>query len=440
MRTLFLLSLGLAATAHAAGFANGVKIGEVTADSAVLWARLTVDAEAGNRVANWTAAAPNWTVPGQPGRIRFAVRPAGGGETRHTPWTAVTADSDCCHQARIDGLAAATRYEFTAEGEADGARAELAGSFTTAPAAAAKGTITAVISTCQEFETRDDLDDGHRIYRSMVKLDPDFFVQTGDTVYYDRKEPLAKTMALARYRWNRMYALPSLREFHRQVPSYWMHDDHDVLKNDAWPGQTYGELTWDQGLKIWGEQVPWNNPPYRTFRWGADLQVWLPEGREFRSPNNQPDGPEKSILGDAQWRWLEASLKASDATFKAFVSATPVVGPDRGGKGDNHANRAFTHEGEKLRRLLSSIPGCFVVNGDRHWQYHSVDAETGLNEFGCGASTDKHAGGWNPKDKRPEHRFLRVKGGFLSIRAEGAKALVIHHDVDGKVMYETTLP
>ena len=438
MRLHLLAQLSLLAAAHAIGFADGVKIGEVTPDSAVLWARLTEKAEAGNRVADWTAEAPNWVVPGQPGRIRFRYRSGCQDTAEHTPWAEVSADSDFCHQVRLSGLKPATFYEFAVEGEAGDHHAELTGTFTTAPPVDADKAVTAAISTCQEFETRDD-PDGQRIYRSMAELDPDFFVQTGDTVYYDRKEPLAKTMALARYRWHRMYAQPSLKAFHRHVPSYWMHDDHDVLKNDCWPGQTYGELTWEQGLRIWGEQVPWSTPPYRTFRWGRNLQVWLPEGREFRSPNKMADGPEKTILGEEQWEWLEKTLRASDATFKAYVSATPIVGPDRGGKNDNHANRTYRHEGERLRKLLSSIPGCFVVNGDRHWQYHSIDPETGLQEFGCGASTDKHAGGWNPKNKLPEHRFLRVKGGFLTMKVDGEKTLVRHHDVDGEVVYETTL-
>jgi hypothetical protein len=67
------------------------------------------------------------------------------------------------------------------------------------------------------------------------------------------------------------------------------------------------------------------------------------------------------------------------------------------------------------------IPGCFIINGDRHWQYHSVNPVTGLNELGCDPASDAHAQGWNPKDKRPKQRFLRVKGGFASITIAGKK-------------------
>ncbi|QDT15009.1 alkaline phosphatase D family protein [Alienimonas californiensis] len=438
-RLIPLLLLAAPAVAHAAGFANGVKIGEVTPASAVLWVRLTADDEAGNPVREWTADAPNWTVPGLVGEVRFRIRANDSEDERTTDWTAVDGDCDYCHQTTVDGLEPDTRYQVVAEARSGDETATFDASFRTAPAADSEAPLLFTVSTCQEFDTSDDFEHGHRIYRSMLTLEPAFFVQTGDTLYYDRTEPLAKDMATARYRWNRMYAFPNFVAFHRRIPSYWMHDDHDLLKDDAWPGQTYGDLTWDQGLKIWDEQIPQSDKPYRSFRWGEHVEIWLPEGREFRSPNTMPDGPDKTIFGEEQWRWLETSMRDSDATFKLFLSATPVVGPDRDKKKDNHANAAFEHEGRRLRAFLNSVPGCFVINGDRHWQYHSVDAETGLNEFGCGPASDAHAGGWKQDDVRPEHRFLRVKGGFLSVRIEPTRAVVTHHDVEGRPVHETAV-
>jgi alkaline phosphatase D len=439
MKALALLIL-LHLPCYAIGFANGVKIGEVTDTSAVLWTRLTENPEATNRAAEWKLEAPNWTVPGKAGEIRFSISEKGK-ETpvKLTDWQAAAPENDFTTQQVIDGLSPATNYTFEVQARSEGVEQTTKGSFSTAPTANTDAAITFTVSTCQEFELRDDLENGHKIYRSMLALQPAFFIQTGDTLYYDRKQPLAKNMDLARYRWGRMYSLPFQKELHQQIPSYWMHDDHDLLKDDAWPGQSYGDLTWEQGVQIWREQIPQSKKPYRTFRWGKDLQVWLPEGREFRSPNKMEDGPEKSILGKEQWKWLEETMKASDATFKLYISATPVVGPDRGGKNDNHANKGFLHEGERLRKFLNSIPGCFVINGDRHWQYHSIDSVTGLNEFGCGPASDAHAGGWNQNDKRPEHQFLRVKGGFASIKIEGDKATFTHHDVDGKETYSTVI-
>ena len=426
------------------GFADGVKVGEVTSTSAILWARLTAVEEALDQVDEWeeslTLDGYPWRVPGAAGEIRFAYGPVGGdGETQVTEWVSVDARSDSCHQVPIEGLVPGTAYEVVAEGRSGGTSCRFEASFATAPAAESGGAVTFVISTCQDFQRRDDRARGHRIYRSMLALEPDFFVQTGDTLYYDKPKPFAKDVATARYKWNRLYALPNLRDFHARVPSYWMHDDHDVLRNDCWPGQVYGELTWDQGLSIWREQVPMGPLPYRSFRWGRHVQVWLPEGREYRSPNRMEDGPGKSILGEEQWRWLERSLRESDATFKLYVSATPVVGPDRKHKNDNHANEGFRTEGDRLRALLSSIPGAVVINGDRHWQYHSIDPATGLREFGCGPASDAHAGGFKRSLKEEWQPFLRIKGGFLSVAVSGERAFLRHHDVDGVVVHEVKM-
>ncbi len=153
-----------------------------------------------------------------------------------------------------------------------------------------------------------------------------------------------------------------------------------------------------------------------------------------------PDGPEKSIWGAEQKAWFFETVAASDAAFKVLVSPTPVVGPDRGAKNDNHANQGFTHEGDELRRFIAAQMNMFVACGDRHWQYVSVDAETGVKEFSCGPTTDRHAGGWSDDQRRPEHRYLKVQGGFLTITVERRKGepvlIARHYDVEGRLCHE----
>ena len=229
------------------------------------------------------------------------------------------------------------------------------------------------------------------------------------------------------------------------VPGYWEKDDHDSYHNDNWPGMSrdyMGTFSWEQGLKVYSEQVPMSSLPYRTFRWGKGLQIWVTEGRDFRSPNTIEDGPGKSIWGETQKRWLKQTLLASDADWKVLVSPTPIVGPDRGNKHDNHANVGFTYEGDEIRQWFAdNLPeNFFVANGDRHWQYHSVHPTTGVQEFSSGPATDEHAGG-SPGEDREYHRFHRVGGGFLSVTTEKvldeSKITFRLHDVDGNVVYES---
>ncbi len=222
--------------------------------------------------------------------------------------------------------------------------------------------------------------------------------------------------ALARLHWERMFSLPRLVAMMRSTSSYWLKDDHDTLTNDSWPGMKAGELTFAEGQRIFRQQAPMGAQSYRTFRWGRDLQIWFTDGRDFRSPNTMPDGPEKTIWGAEQKAWFKRTVKESDATWKVLISPTPLVGPDRKNKNDNHSNDGFAHEGDEIRDWLkANVPdNFFVVCGDRHWQYHSVHPATGVQEFSVGPASDSHAGG-TPGENKEYHRFHRVEGGFLCV-------------------------
>ena len=386
-------------------------------------------------------------VPGADGDVRVQFWRAGDSESRReTPWISVDAEANHAHTFTLTGLRSGQRYRFRAQGRrprAEVVDCEVPGAFEVPPPQATVAPVSFCVIACQDYHRRDDDSRGHLIYSRMLALKPDFVAHCGDTIYYDKPKPWADTVALARFKWNRFYGLPLQRDFHSQVGTYFIKDDHDTLKNDCWPGQRYGELTWERGLQLYREQLPLlAGLPYRNVRWGRLLEIWFLEGREFRSPNRAPDGPEKTILGVDQWRWLEATLAASDATFKVVVSATPVVGPDRKSKNDNHANAGFKHEGDRLRRLLAAH-GAHVVCGDRHWQYASHDPGTGLREWCCGSASDEHAGGFNQKQRTAQHDYLRIRGGFLHVTAEpsgdSARLILRHVGTDGETHHEDVL-
>ncbi|MEX0585394.1 MAG: alkaline phosphatase D family protein, partial [Pirellulales bacterium] len=379
-------------------------------------------------------------VPGVDGDARVLWKENSQAKWQETPWTAVDPLGDFTRQFVLDDLQPATDYALRVESrDVDGKPgATLDGKFHTAPAA---DEARRVVFTASTGFGNDDQDspDGFRIYRAIGKLDPDFFVHTGDIIYYDA---LAKNVDLARYHWQRTYSWPTNVAFHRLVPTYFIKDDHDTWRDDCWPGMPspyMGDFTFRQGQAVFLEQVPMGESTYRTIRWGKDLQVWLVEGRDFRSPNPMPDGPQKTIWGARQKKWFKDSVDASDAAFRVLVSPTPLVGPDRESKNDNHANKGFTHEGNELREFLAQH-GMVTVCGDRHWQYMSVDPRSNLREYSTGPGSDPHAGGWQQSDYRPDmHRFLRVAGGFLSVtveRQDGKPTMTMRfHDVDGAVKF-----
>lgn len=440
--------------------ATGVRVGEVTESSAIVWTRLTKYPQRNNdgvvfvnkadREKPETPSAPVDSIegacPGAAGRIRLRYgRKEDLSDAAETDWVSVNDSTDFIHRFQLDNLVSDSRYYYASESAAADTtivQCALRGAFDTAPDIRTPGNLRFCVMTCQGYPDRDHKD-GHPIYPSMLAFQPKFVTMTGDLVYYDNDAPQARTPELARLHWQRMFSLPRLIETLRNVSTYWLKDDHDTLNNDSGPGAKYGELTFAEGQKIFRQQAPMGDASYRTFRWGRDLQLWFTDGRDFRSPNRMPDGPEKTIWGTEQKAWFKRTVLESDATWKVLISPTPLVGPDRGNKNDNHSNAGFAHEGNEIREWLKvNVPNnLFVVCGDRHWQYHSVHPTSGLHEFSVGAASDSHAGG-TPGENKDYHRFHRVKGGFLAVelvsRGDLNRIIFQLRDVHGGVVYEVS--
>jgi alkaline phosphatase D len=447
--------------------AMGERVGEVTDHSALIQTRLTAAPTRNDKgfafpgitrdmrreklqqmPAGMTIAELEGACPGQAGRVRLLYSQRADLQgARKTEWLEAKAENDFTQRFALDNLKADTPYFYAIETQAlqgSPTRRGVTGSFRTAPARGAWRSFTFCAATCQHYLTRDTAN-GFLSYEAMRRLQPEFTAMMGDNVYYDTEPPIATTVELARHFWHRMYSLPSLREYYRHTAGYWTKDDHDVLKDDSWPGQTpdwMAPMTFADGLKVFREEVPISEPPYRRFRRGKSLEIWLPEGRDYRSPNNAPDSTSKTIWGSEQKAWLKRTLLESDADFRLILSSTPIVGPDRGTKGDNHANAAFATEGREFRQWVkdNKLTNLFIVNGDRHWQYHSVDPESGLQEFSVGTVSEGNAGG-SPGENPKYHRFHRVKGGFLSVVMAGTvrapKLVFRHHSITGEVVYQS---
>jgi alkaline phosphatase D len=200
--------------------------------------------------------------------------------------------------------------------------------------------------------------------------------------------------------------------------------------------------------------------PYGSYRVNRDLQIWLVEGREFRSPNNMPDGPRKSLWGARQRDWLKRTLLASDAAFKILIHPTPLVGPQGNGsepfpKMDNHINpKGFRFERQAFFEWLAKNDfmnkGFFIICGDSHWPYRSIDP-SGFEEFCTGALVTQNATvGERPGDpncsdpegriKQPFHpesamaTFLQVE---VARESEDGEPLLrfTHRANDGRILY-----
>ncbi|MEZ6047409.1 MAG: alkaline phosphatase D family protein [Planctomycetaceae bacterium] len=295
---------------------------------------------------------------------------------------------------------------------------------------------------------------------SILNDQPNFLWGTGDNVYYDSpKEPGARTISDMRLKWHEQFVQPRFRDL-ATVPTYWEIDDYDYRVNDCDNTGDYHPTPaeWAQSdaraTSLYAEQNAVSPQTYRTFRVTKDLQIWLVEDRLFRSPNDMPDGPDKTIWGSEQKAWLKRTLLESDATFRVLISPDPMVGPDDLSKTDNHTNiGGFQHERDEffswIKEHQLDQQGFYIICGDRHWQYHSLDP-SGIEEISCGALVDANARlGRNPGDPKSTDPDGKIKqpytqsepsGGYVLVQVEpnadkqGAKLIFEWKDEHGVVL------
>ena len=245
--------------------------------------------------------------------------------------------------------------------------------------------------------------------------------------------------------------------------TYWEKDDHDYRFNDADPYQEF-PISHELGIKNFKEQLPIVDPDevnaktYRTHRMSQDLQVWMLEGRDYRSPNQMEDGLDKTLLGTEQLAWLKETLMESDASFKIIISPTPMVGPDDAYKSDNHVNpKGFRYEGAAIFQWLVDNgfldKNLYIICGDRHWQYHAMHP-SGIEEFSTGALIDNNSRSGrvagDPKSTDPKGMIKQfyiqgdkesASGGFLLVKTKRDGNIPVasfqYYDENGNILYET---
>ena len=454
---------------------QGSMVGEVDQTSAILQSRLTTK-----------SVLVDEDVPGMTGVARFQLSTSSDfKQPLLSPWLKSQPENDFIIKHKITGLTPATRYFYRVEYGPDKTNTFIGpvGSFSTLQKQTGFEEVSFVVVTGMNYvsfhhgqlgkrdrmknqRVRDintsylgkDKSQGFPALETIRKMKPTFFVGTGDNIYYDsHDEREATTLSQMRKKWHQQFRQPRFAKLFQHVPTYWEKDDHDHRFDDS---DREGDRppSSDLGIATFREQVPVVDPTnpaaktYRTYRVNQHLQIWLVEGRDYRSPNKMEDGPDKVLWGLEQLAWLKRTLLSSDATFKLLISPTPMVGPDDARKRDNHTNiKGFQHEGLNFFKWIVAHglhqKGFYTLCGDRHWQYHAKHS-LGIEEFSCGALVDSNSRlGRKPGDPKSTDPNATIKqlytqkvssGGFLRvvITSDG-KARFEFYDEHGKQLYHT---
>ncbi|MDB5559337.1 MAG: alkaline phosphatase, partial [Enterovirga sp.] len=309
-----------------------------------------------------------WTRADRPSRITFEIATTESFKTIHR---AVGIDAlpetDFAAKALIRDLPAGQDIFFraTARDLMGGVASEpLVGRFRTAPAG--KRDISFVWSgdTAGQGWGIDETRGGMRIYDTMRKLRPDFFIHSGDTIYADGPIPSEQKLpdgsmwknivseevskvaeTLAEYRGRYKYNLmdQNLRAFNAEVPMLVQWDDHEVTNNWSSSKQLADDKRYSvksvgllaaRGMRAFHEYMPMSASPeevgrvYRKVSYGPSLDIFFLDMRTYRAANGEnrqaEEGPESAFLGEEQLRWLRRELLTSRATWKVIAADMPL--------------------------------------------------------------------------------------------------------------------
>lgn len=206
---------------------------------------------------------------------------------------------------------------------------------------------------------------GMKIYEQIRRINPDFFLHSGDTIYAD--SPIPSEIKLAdgtlwnnlvteevskvaetldeyrgRYRYNLMDA--NVRRMAAEVPQIWQWDDHEITNNysdgkDLSADPRYTEknvpLLVARGTKAFMEYAPMRRAGdveseriYRHLPQGPLLDLFVIDMRSYRGANGanleREENETSAFMGRPQLAWLLDGLKRSKATWKVIAADMPI--------------------------------------------------------------------------------------------------------------------
>ena len=316
---------------------------------------------------------------------------------------------------------------------------------------------------------------GLKLYETMRRVQPDVFVNVGDTIYAD--QPLAAEVKLDDGRvWKNVvteaksrvaesigdfrgcyqYNLGDehMRRFIAEVPQIVMWDDHEVRDNWYWERRNDADARYTEKsvavLAARARQAFFEYNPlpfggddperiYRSVPMGPLLEVFALDMRTFKGANgdNRQSTMDdaSAVLGAAQRQWLKDALKRSTATWKVVAADLPL-GLIVGDGANRYEAVANGEPGGPLGRELEiadvlafikreRLRNVVWITADVHYcaahEYHPSRAKfAGFDPFWEFVAGPLHAGTFGPgrldATFGPEAKFVGIPPGMKGNR------------------------
>ena len=295
----------------------------------------------------------------------------------------------------------------------------------------------------------------HPMLERTLTLPFDLFILLGDNIYADTTN--AAVMA-RKYRVRKESAF--FQALRKKAPVLATWDDHDFGGNDA--GSNYVMRVESQKMFLDFMDEPADSSRrnregvYDSYLFGPAgkrVQVILLDTRYFRSllatgeNNAMPSGgkyiphpdPNVTMLGEAQWKWLEEQLRVP-AELRIIGSSIQFISEFSGAE----AWANMPREKQRMLDLLKKTKanGVLFISGDRHWAELSRldrDRDYSLYDLTSSALTEEHKRGTpTPNRFRDGPTFHDTNVGLMTIdwRAKGPAVQLQLFDVNGTVRIE----
>jgi len=343
---------------------HGIASGDVTDNSAIIWARANKEAQMNveyDNVFNFSKAMIKTTI--------------------------VNKSTDFTGHIKLDNLTSDKAYYYrvwlsTLGKDNNNKNASLIGKFKTAPYELSNRTVKLIIGgDLGGAELCRRVDIGYSIFSVMKTLSPDFFIFNGDQIYADNscpeKEvkkfnfapwynvpggdvPSVSNTSQVKVNWKNLTQLrevyvkhweynradPHLQKFLQSTSMYSQADDHEVINDYGGQWEYYWTKKFEntegyRNLVDTGIDVFFNFSPiernrdepdriYRSFNWGKYLDLFLLDAHSYRSRSDLPDTPQnnKTLYGKEQLRWLVDGLLNSTSVWKVISTPVPITIPN----------------------------------------------------------------------------------------------------------------
>ena len=229
-----------------------------------------------------------------------------------------------------------------------------------------------------------DQDYPQPIWQSIKKEDLNYFIFLGDNVYGDTRYGSLRKMKSAYDKQKKV-----LPDFLNDISIFSIWDDHDFGINDGGADYRFKRRAQELYLDFWEiskdddrsnrEGIYFSNNEIffdKKFKFiFLDTRFFRSKLKGKKSNYIENIEPDATILGNAQWTWLENELK-SDFDFLFIFSSIQIIAKDH--RFEKWSN--FPNERAKLFELLDQFNDKTILfSGDRHRA--GIYRKNGIIEF-----------------------------------------------------------